>query len=127
MWAIVYPVASLTLLAPLLVAQHRASKSGKLAKIRNPLSERRGMDLVIYIFHALDLVGVILIVATFSLILLPFILAGGYTTSWQKAHTIAMLVIGFVVALPLFILWEAKYAKNPIVPFHVRFISCPCE
>lgn len=30
-----------------------------------------------------------------------------------------MLVIGFVVALPSFLIWEKKFAKHPLIPFHL--------
>lgn len=41
------------------------------------------------------------------------------SSQWKTAKVIAMLVIGFVVALPSFILWEWKYARHPLVPFYL--------
>lgn len=58
-------------------------------------------------------------IAVLALILLPFTLAGGVNSKWGEAHNIAMLVIGVVVALPAFIVWELKFARVPCFPFHL--------
>lgn len=68
------------------------------------------------LFWILDVVGILFIICVFGFILVPFTLAGGQQSTWQKASTIVPLVIG-VVLIPFFIIWEMKFAKFPIVPF----------
>jgi hypothetical protein len=53
--------------------------------------------------------------AMLTLILLPFTLAGGFATSWKTAKIIIMLVIG-ILLVPVFAIWEKKYAKFPVIP-----------
>ncbi|KAI4525345.1 MFS general substrate transporter [Schizophyllum commune Loenen D] len=43
---------------------------------------------------------------------------GGVTAPWDSAQTLAPLIIG-LVGLVFFMVYEAKWAKNPLVPFHV--------
>jgi SIT family siderophore-iron:H+ symporter-like MFS transporter len=45
--------------------------------------------------------------------------AGGEQQQWKTSKVIATLVIGFVVALPAFIIWEKKVARHPVIPFHL--------
>lgn len=58
------------------------------------------------------------LIALLSLILLPFTLAGGESTTWGKPRIGVMLAIG-LLCVPAFAVWETKYAKFPAVPFHV--------
>ena len=73
--------------------------------------------LVIALFWQLDIIGIILLVAVFSLILVPFTISGSDGSAWRSAHIIAMLVIG-VLCIPVFAIWSLK-APHPIVPFHL--------
>jgi hypothetical protein len=41
--------------------------------------------------------------------------AGGYTHPWTSAYVLAPLIIGFLLMV-VFIVWEAKFAKVPMVP-----------
>lgn len=50
-----------------------------------------------------------------ALILLPLSLGKGSATQWATAKVIVPLVFG-VLLLPVFVLWEAKWAKSPIFP-----------
>ncbi|KAK4047671.1 ferrioxamine B transporter [Microbotryomycetes sp. JL221] len=118
MWAIIYPICSLPLLSALWIAQRRAKRNGKLDGIQTPFRQLGFKGLAVRLFWELDVIGLILLVAMFSLILLPFTLAGGATSKWGHAHIIVMLVIG-VLCIPAFAIWEAKYAKFPAVPFRL--------
>lgn len=115
---IIYPVCSLPLLHSLWIAQRRAKRSGKLDGIHSAARQLGFKRMVIQLFHELDIIGLVLLVAFFSLFLLPFTLAGGESTSWHRAHIIVMLVIGILSGVA-FALWETKYARYPCVPFHV--------
>lgn len=115
MWAIIYPVCAMPLLITLLVSGRRAKRAGNLASFRTPFQSLGARQLAIEIFWQLDIVGVILVAAVLSLILVPLTLAGGVTETWKTAHIITPLVIG-VLLIPVFILWE-KNCKHPMVPF----------
>lgn len=65
----------------------------------------------------MDLVGIVLLIAVFALILVPFTLAGGYAEQWKQAKIIAPLVIG-VFCIPVWIWWE-QTCKHPMIPFRV--------
>lgn len=67
-------------------------------------------------FWEVDILACFFLVAIFGFILVPMTLAGGTHSDWQKAEIIAPLVIGFCL-VPVFVLWEMKWAKVPLVPF----------
>ena len=48
-------------------------------------------------------------------ILVPLTLAGGSSEQWAKSQIIRTLVLGGVL-FPIFVLWEARFAKNPVLP-----------
>lgn len=77
------------------------------------------------LFWQLDVIGVILLLALLALILVPLTLAGGVIETWQTAHIIAPLVIGFL-CIPVFIFWEIK-SPHPMIPFNVSPIECNRE
>lgn len=125
MWAIIVPVLSLPLFAILMMAKRRAKKDGLLEGIpkQNLLSVSLWLDFA----NKVDLIGLFLLAATLSLCLLPFTLAAGTASKWRTAPIIVTLVFGFAVALPLFIVWEVKFAHHPILPFRLlrdRTILC---
>ncbi|KAK2813651.1 hypothetical protein FQN50_000049 [Emmonsiellopsis sp. PD_5] len=74
-------------------------------------------QLSVALFWQLDVIGVILLIAVFALILVPFTLAGGIKTQWETAKVIAPLVIG-VLCIPAWIYWE-KTCKHPMIPFRL--------
>jgi hypothetical protein len=41
--------------------------------------------------------------------------AGGYTHPWTGAYVLAQLIIGLILIVA-WVVWEAKFAKNPMVP-----------
>ncbi|TFK50126.1 MFS general substrate transporter [Heliocybe sulcata] len=53
-----------------------------------------------------------------SILLLIALTWGGVTYSWTSAPVLVPLFLG-VATLAVFILWEARYAKIPIVPVHI--------
>jgi SIT family siderophore-iron:H+ symporter-like MFS transporter len=67
----------------------------------------------------MDILGIILLIAVFALILVPFTLAKSNTDQWKQAKIIAPLVIG-VLCIPVWIYWE-KTCKHPMIPFGVRY------
>uniref|UniRef100_A0A0L0NSE2 Major facilitator superfamily (MFS) profile domain-containing protein n=1 Tax=Candidozyma auris TaxID=498019 RepID=A0A0L0NSE2_CANAR len=70
------------------------------------------------IFWKVDFIGCLLLALILGLILVPLTLAGGTHLKWQQASTIVPIVLGFC-SIPLFILWETKVTKRPMLPFQV--------
>lgn len=70
-------------------------------------------------FWQIDLIGLLLIAAVFAFILVPLTLAGGDGNQWATPNIITPLVIGVVVAIPAFVLWELKMARHPVMPFRI--------
>ncbi|CAK7219056.1 ferrioxamine B transporter [Sporothrix curviconia] len=118
MWALITPVASLPLIANLLVVSRRARKMGLLteAETAAPARVNRGVARLAYdLFWLLDVVGIVLVIAVLGLILVPFTLAGGIHEQWSQAHIIAPVMVG-VTCIPVFVLWE-RWAPHPLLPF----------
>ncbi len=117
MWCIIYPVLALPLMITLSITGRRARKTGVLDKYSSPFQMLGAKRLTVELFWALDVIGIILLIAFFALILVPLTLAGGATEKWKTARIIAPLVVGFL-CIPVFIVWEMK-AKHPLVPFYL--------
>lgn len=119
MYAIIMPFVALPAIISLLIAGRRAKKSKKLVGLAT-LKEVHGSysALAVDLFWRLDLVGLILVCAVLSLVLLPMTIAGGTTSRWNHADVIVMLIIG-VLLIPVFVYWEIKHARFPVMPFHL--------
>jgi SIT family siderophore-iron:H+ symporter-like MFS transporter len=115
MWAIIYTICVAPLLMTLLLAGRRASRLGMLNKYKSPFERLGFVRLAIALFWQLDVIGIILCIAVFALILVPFTIAGGETSKWKEGHIIAPLVVG-LLCVPAFVLWEMQ-ARHPLVPF----------
>jgi SIT family siderophore-iron:H+ symporter-like MFS transporter len=109
----------LPLIISLYVVYRRAKKAGALDTYKSPLQLLGPRRFLAELFWQLDVIGIILLVAVFALILVPFTIAGGTKTQWQTAKVIAPLVIG-VLCILIWILWEMK-CKHPMIPFRVSF------
>ncbi|RYP72749.1 hypothetical protein DL769_004365 [Monosporascus sp. CRB-8-3] len=118
MWCIILPACAVALFLPIVLAKRRAANQGKLPKRahRDGRGVARG---ILDIAEEIDLVGMLLLGAMLTLILLPLTLAGGVSQSWKSARIIVMLVIGVVVCIPAFVVWETRFAKYPCVPFGI--------
>lgn len=132
MWAFILPLSCIPLGCCLLhmkwLAYRNEDTRKQLLEIKEQQSEK-GWRLpkslsdfwnvyVIELFiDQLDFIGLLLSCVTFGCILIPFTLAGGLQTEWKTAYIIVPEVIGWVVALPLYLIWEIKFAKNPLTPW----------
>jgi MFS transporter, SIT family, siderophore-iron:H+ symporter len=112
---LIYTLCATPLLATLFYASHRAKRSGALDNYRTPFQQMGMTGLSKALFWQLDVIGIILLIAFLSLILVPFTIAGGAETKWKQGHIIAMLVVG-VCCVPLFVWWEMR-APHPVIPF----------
>ncbi|KAK2737879.1 Siderophore transporter [Onygenales sp. PD_40] len=117
MWAIIYPASCLPLIVSLFIVHRRAKRDGVLENYKSPYQLLGARQLSVALFWQLDVIGVILLIAVFALILVPFTLAGGVKTQWETAKVIAPLVIG-VLCIPAWIYWE-KTCKHPMIPFRL--------
>ena len=113
LWAIVLPVAFLPLALSLALNVRKAKERGIL-----PVRPWEGLSFVGALRHVwfeLDVMGLLLLAATISLILIPLTLAA--TAGWQNPGIMTLLVIG-CVCLVVFPVWEAvpKVAPQPFIP-----------
>ncbi|KAK3192361.1 ferrioxamine B transporter [Lecanicillium sp. MT-2017a] len=113
MWAAIYPVSTI----PLLFTLWWAGRKADLQSYKTPFQALGASGLCKALFWQLDVVGIVLIIAVLSLVLVPLTLAGGASTSWHQGHIIAPLVVG-ILCIPGFVVWESK-AKHPMLPLHL--------
>lgn len=76
---------------------------------------------------AIDFVGCLLALGGTSVLLLGLTWGGG-EYAWDSSHVIATLVVGCVVSA-LFVLWQWKGTKTPVVPLHIfkaRIVNGAC-
>lgn len=123
-WAIVTPVAAIPLVATMFLLQRRARRQGlwvkSLAKAANRADHdpcwRKTFDLV---WTELDILGIFLLVAGMSLLLIPLALTGSFNPGrWREASFIAMFVLGFIFT-GFFVVWDLKFAKRPLMPHQI--------
>ncbi|KAF4981174.1 hypothetical protein FZEAL_2974 [Fusarium zealandicum] len=119
MWGIIYPIASLPLLTCLYFLERRTwevegGKETEGAPLLSLKTKKGRSDL----FHQLDIVGLLALVAAFSLVLAPLTVAGGTASHWRSAGVIVPLTLG-LCCIPVFIFWEQRGARHPLIPFHL--------
>jgi len=117
MWCIIYFVMVIPLIISLQIPAWRAKKAGALTQYKTPFQKLGAKKLAVQLFWQLDVIGVILLIAVFALVLVPFTIAGGASSQWGKGKVIAPLVIG-LLCIPAWLFWEMK-APHPLVPFHL--------
>ena len=119
MFGIIFPVIAIPLFITLISAEVRAKRSGALANLPSPVKSLMSAHLWADFFWQIDLIGLLLIAAIFSFILVPLTLAGGNGSQWSTPNIIVPLVIGVVVCIPAFVVWEMKFARHPVMPFRI--------
>ncbi|KAI4182065.1 MAG: hypothetical protein L6R41_006231 [Letrouitia leprolyta] len=114
MWTIVLPIAFLPLALALFLNMRKAKKLGRLPP--SPWKSGNVIGGVRNIWFELDVTGLLLLSAAFSLILIPCTLAQRAKGGWDNESMIAMVVVGSV-CLVVFPLWEssAKLAPRPFL------------
>ncbi|KAG2178275.1 hypothetical protein INT44_001425 [Umbelopsis vinacea] len=116
MWCIIMPFVCIPIYVALIMARRKAARDGKLVGIVSGSKNLSIQGKLIWFFWQMDVIGVILLTAMLSLILIPLTVAGGVKANWQQPYIIIMLVFG-VICIPLFVIWESKFARHPCVPF----------
>ncbi|KAJ0414598.1 major facilitator superfamily domain-containing protein [Aspergillus carlsbadensis] len=112
MFAIIFPVCSIPLFLTLTYGHLKAKKVTAYPSLISVFGTKK---FLVEIFWRMDILGIILLIAVFALILVPFTLAGSSADEWKQAKIIAPLVIG-VLCIPVWIYWE-KTCKHPMIPF----------
>ncbi|CCF32545.1 siderophore iron transporter [Colletotrichum higginsianum] len=114
-FTIIIPAMVAPLIIIFTVQMNRAVKKGLYVKKRE---NRTFWDSVKYWVIELDVAGMLLVVAGFSLLLLPFSLAGYQAHQWREPKIIAMIVLGglLLVAFPFY---EKHIAPKSFVPFEL--------
>ncbi|CAO3649545.1 unnamed protein product [Mucor fragilis] len=112
---------SLPLLGTLWKLYFKVRRSGVMTEYRaeqKKIEEEENksfLDKVIWLAIEIDIVGSLLLVAGLCLILLPLVLALPSWGGWKSGTTLGTLCSG-VVAWALFVIWEWKFSKKPIIP-----------
>ncbi|KAI0535641.1 siderochrome-iron transporter MirC [Xylaria digitata] len=118
-WAIILPVVFLPLALTLLLNGRRAKRMGLQPEKRN-FTEGGILSVITNIWNQLDIGGIILLSASFALILIPLTLTKSTPGGWQSPTIIALIVVGGVLLIA-FPLWEGskKLAPHPLIPLEL--------
>ncbi|KAG7816762.1 hypothetical protein KL928_004226 [Ogataea angusta] len=114
-FAIVMPCVFFPLAFVFKFYQLKAIKMGVLKK-RN--SGRTRWQSTVHYFHEFDIVGALILMAAFTLFLLPFSLQTYGRATYKSATFIAMIIIG-VLLFPVFAIWEKWFAKTHFIRYEL--------
>jgi trichothecene efflux pump TRI12 len=126
MWAAIMPFCALPTIAIMLFMERRGRKQG-ITYHRLPLRASAGVpegaSLRTRLYHILwiklDMPGAFLLMAGLSMTLLPVSITGRRNTErWSEPSSIILIVIGGLTFIA-FLVWDGKFAKNPIVPLRM--------
>ncbi|KAI0971843.1 siderophore iron transporter mirC [Xylaria arbuscula] len=114
-WAIILPVTFLPLALTLFLNGRRARKLGIQPKKRT-FAEGGPLAVPVALWYQLDIGGIILLSASFVLILIPLTLTKTTPGGWHSATIIALIVVGGVLLI-VFPFWEGskKLAPHPLI------------
>jgi SIT family siderophore-iron:H+ symporter-like MFS transporter len=119
MWAFIFPLASLPFICCILHMIWLANKTPEWQELKQHKSFFSEYSIYRSIFELgrrVDIIGVTLLTISIGCLLVPLTLAAGVTDQWQSGKIIGPLVLGFVL-MPVFVLYESKYAVYPLAPF----------
>ena len=114
LWTIVLPAAFLPLALALFLNMRKAKRQQLLPP--SPWQGQTVGSILKNLWFDLDIIGLLLLSAGFTLILVPLTLAAKASSKWQNPSLIAMMVVGGV-CLIAFPLWESiqKLAPRPFL------------
>jgi MFS family permease len=107
-WAVILPITFVPLAGALFINQRKAAKQGILPE--SPFKDLSIGETALKLWFELDVFGLLLICAAFSLILIPLTLAS--SAGWENGSLLAMLVVG-VLCLLAFPIWEKSSTLAP--------------
>ncbi|KAI9052495.1 hypothetical protein LZ554_003839 [Drepanopeziza brunnea f. sp. 'monogermtubi'] len=114
-FAIITPIMCIPFWTIFVVMMRRAKRQNIIVKEK---TGRTLLESVYYYLVEFDVIGLLLVVAGFSLVLLPFSLVSYQREGWESPMIICMLVFGFV-SLGLFAAWEKYLAPKTFFPFYL--------
>ena len=121
MWAFIYPLSCIPFAFCVLHMYYLARKNNE--QLMSIFSKRQGVSIRQFctsmFFWKLDFIGLVLLVLILALILIPLTLGGGVTDKWRTPGILVPEILGWVVAFPLYVWWEYKYATHPLMPWKV--------
>ncbi|PUU83906.1 hypothetical protein B9Z19DRAFT_1118635 [Tuber borchii] len=117
---IITPVLSLALFIALWIDQRKPAKDGLLPQY--PWKSQGVANFLKSLWTKLDIMGVLLLVAAFSLLLVPLTLGGQAVGKWKNPSIIATTVIGGV-CLVLVLLWEMWKKADPTLLLTLRLFK----
>ncbi|KAF7558165.1 hypothetical protein G7Z17_g102 [Cylindrodendrum hubeiense] len=100
----------------ILVMLHMQRKALKIGALPEKESTRTTLQSIQHYFVEFDVIGIILVTAVFSLILLPFSIATYAPNGWASGYIIAMEVLG-LLCVPTFYIWESRFARVQFLPW----------
>ncbi|KAI1304323.1 siderophore iron transporter mirC [Xylaria venustula] len=114
-WAIILPVVFLPLALTLFLNGRRAKKLG-IQPEKRKFAEGGPLATVVALWNQLDIGGIILLSASFALILIPLTLTKTTPGGWHSATIIVLIVVGGVLLI-VFPFWEGskKLAPHPLI------------
>ncbi|KAJ8507930.1 hypothetical protein ONZ45_g9738 [Pleurotus djamor] len=113
MFAILVPVALSPLIITLLWAERKAKRLDLVIQ-SNP-ENLTYFERLKRLLSQLDIMGLALLGTSVALILLPLTLTENAKGHWKNPSMIAMIIIGGLL-LPVFGIYDWKFAKYPIIP-----------
>ncbi|KAL2036510.1 hypothetical protein N7G274_010740 [Stereocaulon virgatum] len=120
LWSIVLPAAFMPLALSLLLNTRKAAKQGLLP--HSPWKGRSVLDGLKNLWYELDVMGLLLLSAAISLILIPLTLAATAKDHWRNVSIIAMIVIGCLCLL-VFLVWESMHKLAPRPFLSLRLLT----
>lgn len=129
MFAILGPAALLIVIATLghshrhfkgpAISSSQSLRRASLHQSASPLAYIAQMSR--YLFQMADLVGLLLLGAMLSLLLVPLTLAASTAETWENPKILGLLATG-IALIPIFCTWELRYARYPAIP-KVLFVN----
>ncbi|SCV02518.1 LAMI_0H00100g1_1 [Lachancea mirantina] len=118
MWAFIFPLSCVPITLCMLHMRWKARNTPEWKELKQEKSyfqEHGFVKTIIELFWKVDVVGVFIMTISLGCILVPLTLAGGTSSKWNDSHVIGPFVLGWVL-LPILILWEKIWAREPLVP-----------
>ncbi|SMN17686.1 similar to Saccharomyces cerevisiae YEL065W SIT1 Ferrioxamine B transporter, member of the ARN family of transporters that specifically recognize siderophore-iron chelates [Maudiozyma saulgeensis] len=121
MWAFIFPLSVLPMAICIWHMHYLAKKNDEILKsvCTVPSNSSRLRYFINMLIWELNLPGLILVVVILGLILIPLTLGGGLSNKWRTPGILIPEILGWVVGIPLYVVWEAKYATHPLMPWKV--------
>lgn len=121
MWAIVLPATVAPTVLIMLWMQRRAKRMGlyteKVSILHGAKPGSGTWGKIQHVCTRLDIIGSLLLIGGLAMTLLPMTIAGRNNTNrWKEPSSIVLIIIGVLTFIG-FLIWDGKFATNPIIPY----------